>query len=57
MTNSTQQSSGSSWQRLAAAALTLGEPLGALNGKPGDLMYQMAEDLHGLMGFGIEPHG
>jgi len=43
-------------QQAAAAALALGEPLGALNGKPGDLMYQMAGDLHGLMGFGIEPH-
>ena len=43
-------------QRLAAAALALGGPLGALNGKPGDLMYQMAGDLHGLMGFGVEPH-
>jgi hypothetical protein len=39
-------------QRLVAAALALGGPLGALNRKPDDLMYQMAEELHGLMGFG-----
>ena len=42
-------------QLLVAAALALGGPLGALNGKPGDLMFQMAEALHGLMGFGVEP--
>jgi len=27
-------------------------PLGSLGRKPGDLMHRMAEELHGLMGFG-----
>jgi hypothetical protein len=39
-------------QQVAAAALALGGPLGALNGNPGDLMHRIAEELHGLMGFG-----
>ena len=39
-------------QQVAAAALALGEPLEALNRKPGDLMHRVAEELHGLMGFG-----
>ena len=42
-------------RQLAAAAIALGGPLGALNRKPGDLMFQMAGALHGLMGFGVEP--
>ena len=39
-------------QQLLGAALALGEPLGALNGKPGDIMHAMEEEMHGLMGFG-----
>jgi hypothetical protein len=39
-------------QQVAAAALTLGGPLEALNRKPGDLMHRVAEELHRLMGFG-----
>ena len=39
-------------RQLAAMSLTVQGPLGSLGRKPGDLMHRMAEELHGLMGFG-----